>query len=370
MKSNKTPFELYPIMYSSNSNADEFMKCFLSVLLRYADKNTLESYPSRETIMQHMPSTNGTFYRTRNKLVSIGLITLNGKIYSIDYNKFIKYFACAHNEAAGKQLPSCVKKVTPLVKKITTLVKKDTALCSKDYHTGKKDYHTGKKDYHTGKKDYHTGNAIKDEQTKEQTKEQTNEQTRRKTRAAVLQPQLLVSKPDILDSKQLNKYIPPNQSPPKPPAKPPAKASAKLPAKSVTDTTLVFNAYVIGYKFKYNIEPIRNAKVNSQLKQLVQRIGLQNSIDLAQAFCGHTNSFYARCGHSIPTMLKDCESLVTQLRTGKIINSDNLYIDKKEEHRDNAFKQAAYESGIHDYEELKANPERLKAMYKAAYAKT
>ena len=95
---NNSKGELYPLMFSCNPHAEAYIKLFLGVLLRYADKNTLESYPNRETIMQSMPCSRNMFFKTRRKLVASGLISLNNGGYVINRDIFIKYFGDDNGE--------------------------------------------------------------------------------------------------------------------------------------------------------------------------------------------------------------------------------------------------------------------------------
>jgi phage replication O-like protein O len=78
-----------------------------------------------------------------------------------------------------------------------------------------------------------------------------------------------------------------------------------------------WNAYKTAYEKRYGIGPIRNARVSSQIKQFVGRIGYEESPHVAAFFVSHNDSFYARKAHSVGVMLADAEKLRTEWATGK-----------------------------------------------------
>lgn len=79
----------------------------------------------------------------------------------------------------------------------------------------------------------------------------------------------------------------------------------------------VWAAYAAAYAQRYGTEPVRNARVNAQLAQLVHRVGKEESQELARFFVAHDSAFYVRRQHAVGDMLHQCESLVTQMRRGQ-----------------------------------------------------
>lgn len=73
--------------------------------------------------------------------------------------------------------------------------------------------------------------------------------------------------------------------------------------------------YASAYASRYQTEPVRNAKTNSQVKQLVERLGAE-SPSVAGFYLTHNNPFYVRSRHPIGALLKDAEGLRTQWATG------------------------------------------------------
>ena len=68
---------------------------------------------------------------------------------------------------------------------------------------------------------------------------------------------------------------------------------------------------------RYGIPPVRNAKSHAQVRQLAQRIGVDEAPGLAAWFVSHDGGWYVRQGHQIGSLLADCEKLRTEWVTGK-----------------------------------------------------
>ena len=67
---------------------------------------------------------------------------------------------------------------------------------------------------------------------------------------------------------------------------------------------------------RYGTEPSRNARVNGQLAQLVQRIALADLVPTIEHYLRSENAWYAQRGHSVAALLQDAEKLCTEARTG------------------------------------------------------
>jgi len=76
-------------------------------------------------------------------------------------------------------------------------------------------------------------------------------------------------------------------------------------------------SYSGAYFEKYQTEPVRNAKVNGQVKQFVQRIGFIESPDVAAYYITHPDGFYVRKMHDFGLLLADAEKLRTEWATGR-----------------------------------------------------
>lgn len=83
---------------------------------------------------------------------------------------------------------------------------------------------------------------------------------------------------------------------------------------------LTWQAYSEAYRSRYGVDPVRNAKVNSQIKQLVQRIG-DDAPEVAAWYVSHPGAYYVSRGHGLGALLMDAEKLRTEHATGRIITA-------------------------------------------------
>lgn len=102
----------------------------------------------------------------------------------------------------------------------------------------------------------------------------------------------------------------------------PAGAELFAPGASPPDaaekpTTAISKAYRKAYAERYGCEPVRNAKVNGQLAQVVSRIGAGEAPAVAAFYVGHQRQDYVRAMHPVDLLLRDCESLRTAWATGR-----------------------------------------------------
>lgn len=81
-------------------------------------------------------------------------------------------------------------------------------------------------------------------------------------------------------------------------------------------------SYSSAYFEKYQTEPVRNAKVSSQVKDFVKRIGYEESPHVAAWFLNHKSAFYVQGGHVFGLLSKDAEKLRTEWVTGKTMNGN------------------------------------------------
>lgn len=107
------------------------------------------------------------------------------------------------------------------------------------------------------------------------------------------------------------------------PAKPSPRAAtvAKSKSKDPAPTTAIWEAYAESYHRRYGTDPVRNAKVNGQLAQLLQRLGADEAPAVAAWFVGHSNRFYVQKMHSVDCLLADAEKLRTEWATGRRVTA-------------------------------------------------
>jgi len=102
-------------------------------------------------------------------------------------------------------------------------------------------------------------------------------------------------------------------------ASPAAKAVSVKAGKPESKTSETWNLYSLAYVNRYSCEPVRNAKINGQLGQLVDRLGATDAPQVAAYYVSHNSAYYIQRGHAVDALLRDCEKLRTEWATGRTI---------------------------------------------------
>lgn len=102
--------------------------------------------------------------------------------------------------------------------------------------------------------------------------------------------------------------------------KPRAKRVAKVPSAA----SEAWEAYRSAFYARHGAEPVRNARVNAQLAQLVHRIGKDDATALCRFFVSHDSAYFLRKQHAVSDMLHNCEQLVVQMRQGRPLNDHEV----------------------------------------------
>ncbi len=97
--------------------------------------------------------------------------------------------------------------------------------------------------------------------------------------------------------------------------------SRNLPEISQPTTQRTWIAYCLSFRARYHTDPIRNAKVNSQLKQFVARVGQDAAPLVASFYVQHSDQFYVRKMHPVGLLLADAEKLHAEWKTGHQMTS-------------------------------------------------
>lgn len=84
--------------------------------------------------------------------------------------------------------------------------------------------------------------------------------------------------------------------------------------------SLTWKAYCAGYKTRYRIEPVKNAKVAGQVVSFVGRVPQADAPLIAEWFLSHKSPYYVSRGHSVDCLLKDAEKLRTEWATGRMMD--------------------------------------------------
>lgn len=144
----------------------------------------------------------------------------------------------------------------------------------------------------------------------------------------------------------------PNPSSVPPPAGRPTEKSttAKIP-----ETVPTWDAYAKAYHDRYGVAPVRNAKVNGMLANLVKRLGQQEAPLVAAFYLRHQGRNYVLKLHSVDLLLHDCEKLRTEWATQTQMTSSRA--DQQDR------TQANYDA----FAPLIAEAEAQEAMERSAY---
>jgi len=79
-----------------------------------------------------------------------------------------------------------------------------------------------------------------------------------------------------------------------------------------------WESYATAFFNRHGTEPVRNAKVNSQIVQIVKNLG-EEAPHVAAFYVGHNEAWYVKKMHSLDSLVKDAEALRAQWATGKMV---------------------------------------------------
>ncbi|HHA2449641.1 TPA: helix-turn-helix domain-containing protein [Stenotrophomonas maltophilia] len=76
-------------------------------------------------------------------------------------------------------------------------------------------------------------------------------------------------------------------------------------------------AYATAYRERHGVAPVRNAKVNANVKQIVQRLGREEAPAVAAWFLTVNERYVVQAMHDLGQLLARCEAYRTQWATGR-----------------------------------------------------
>jgi hypothetical protein len=100
----------------------------------------------------------------------------------------------------------------------------------------------------------------------------------------------------------------------------PPEEPTNMTHPKITDPTPpaeLWQAYSTAYFTRYGVEPVRNAKVNGQLSQVIKRLGAREAPHVAAHYLRSSNGYYIRRGHPVDCLLNDAEKLRTEWARGQ-----------------------------------------------------
>ena len=108
----------------------------------------------------------------------------------------------------------------------------------------------------------------------------------------------------------------PAAAPSAPPSLPATPGENAIPSPKAAKTPLptepVWQAYAAAFRERYQVDPPRNATVNTQMANFVKRVGAQDAPRIAAHYLGLSDRMYMQDYHSVGLMLKQAEKLKTQ----------------------------------------------------------
>lgn len=76
-------------------------------------------------------------------------------------------------------------------------------------------------------------------------------------------------------------------------------------------------AYKASYLMRYRVEPTANAKVNTHMCKVIDRIGAEDAPGVAAWYVMSNNGYYVARGHSMGILEADCEKVHAEWKTGR-----------------------------------------------------
>lgn len=83
-----------------------------------------------------------------------------------------------------------------------------------------------------------------------------------------------------------------------------------------------WTAYATAYRERHSVAPVRNAKVNANVRQIVQRLGHSEAPLVAAWFLTVNERYVVQNMHDLGALLAKCEAYRTQWATGRQVTEE------------------------------------------------
>lgn len=103
----------------------------------------------------------------------------------------------------------------------------------------------------------------------------------------------------------------------------------------------IWSAYAEAYQLRYGTHPVRNSKVNGQVRDLLKRLGAEEAPAVAAYFVGINDAYLIRNCHDLGSLLARAESYRTQWATDRQMNGATARQLERTQANLNAAKEAA-----------------------------
>lgn len=100
------------------------------------------------------------------------------------------------------------------------------------------------------------------------------------------------------------------------------KKKKSLSSEQSEQNKKIWLSYAYAYRLRYGVEPVRNAKVNSNISKLRELLGAEQAFNLVKFYLTHNKTRYVENTHSIGLCLLDYETLRTQMIKEKPITTN------------------------------------------------
>lgn len=128
-----------------------------------------------------------------------------------------------------------------------------------------------------------------------------------------------------------SKPTPPHADPQHQTPRAPACSKRRANPAGSSPSAAAWTAYAAAYGLRYGVNPVRNARVNAQLSQLVARLGTDAAGHIAAWYVGHNGALYVRGKHPVGLLVRDCEGLHTEWARGaQVTETDARLVDRKQ----------------------------------------
>lgn len=109
----------------------------------------------------------------------------------------------------------------------------------------------------------------------------------------------------------------------------------------------VWSTYAEHYRKRYGVEPLRNAKVNSQCQQLAKQLG-ERAAAVVAYFLTRGDAFYVHSAHPIGVCLQQAQKLCTEMTRGNILTMTAARRMEREEETDRVIREYIRHQGGED----------------------
>lgn len=103
------------------------------------------------------------------------------------------------------------------------------------------------------------------------------------------------------------------------------------PDRDPEDSRVAWESYAEAFRERWKTEPLRNARVNSQMRQFLKRVPSDEAPEIIRFYVFHNRAFYVEKQHPIGLLLQDAESIRTQWATQRqVTRRDAQTVENKQ----------------------------------------